>query len=54
MSGASSIHRFSPMNADPGLVVARATAAEYASWFRALADPTRAQILSLLPGAAGR
>ena len=26
----------------------RATAAEYASWFRALADPTRIQIVSLL------
>ena len=26
----------------------RATAAEYASWFKALADPTRIQIVSLL------
>jgi len=26
----------------------RATAAEYASWFKALADPTRVQIVSLL------
>jgi DNA-binding transcriptional ArsR family regulator len=26
----------------------RVTAAEYASWFRALADPTRIQIVSLL------
>ncbi len=26
----------------------RATAAEYASWFRALSDPTRVQIVSLL------
>jgi DNA-binding transcriptional ArsR family regulator len=26
----------------------RATAAQYASWFRALADPTRVQIVSLL------
>ncbi|MEV4254882.1 metalloregulator ArsR/SmtB family transcription factor [Spirillospora sp. NPDC049652] len=26
----------------------RSTAAEYASWFRALADPTRVQIVSLL------
>ena len=26
----------------------RATAAEFASWFRALADPTRVQIVSLL------
>ena|SRR5690348_11538843 len=28
--------------------LARATAAEYASWFRALADATRVQIVSLL------
>jgi len=28
--------------------VERAVAAEYASWFRALADPTRVQIVSLL------
>jgi DNA-binding transcriptional ArsR family regulator len=26
----------------------RATAAEYATWFKALADPTRIQIVSLL------
>jgi DNA-binding transcriptional ArsR family regulator len=26
----------------------RATAAEYAAWFRALADPTRIQVVSLL------
>ena len=26
----------------------RATAAEYASWFKALADPTRIQVVSLL------
>ena len=26
----------------------RATAAEYASWFKALADPTRIQIVTLL------
>jgi len=26
----------------------RATAAEYASWFRALADPTRVQLVNLL------
>ena len=26
----------------------RATAAEYATWFRALADPTRIQVVSLL------
>ena len=31
--------------ADP---LARPTAAEYASWFRALADPTRVQIVNLL------
>ena len=31
----------------------RATAAEYASWFRALADPTRVQIVSLLARSAG-
>jgi DNA-binding transcriptional ArsR family regulator len=28
--------------------LSRATAAEYATWFRALADPTRIQIVSLL------
>jgi DNA-binding transcriptional ArsR family regulator len=31
-----------------GLALDRATAAEYASWFKALADPTRIQIVSLL------
>ena len=35
------------MNADAE-PLDRATAAEYASWFRALADPTRIQIVSLL------
>jgi DNA-binding transcriptional ArsR family regulator len=30
----------------------RATAAEYAAWFKALADPTRIQIVSLLARAA--
>jgi DNA-binding transcriptional ArsR family regulator len=35
------------MNADAG-PLDRPTAAEYASWFRALADPTRIQIVSLL------
>ena len=33
------------VNAEP---LDRPTAAEYASWFRALADPTRIQIVSLL------
>jgi DNA-binding transcriptional ArsR family regulator len=33
------------MNMQP---LERATAAEYASWFRALADATRVQIVSLL------
>lgn len=28
--------------------LSRAAAAEYASWFRALADPTRVQVVSLL------
>jgi DNA-binding transcriptional ArsR family regulator len=28
--------------------LSRATAAEYATWFRALADPTRIQVVSLL------
>ncbi len=31
----------------------RATAAEYATWFRALADATRIQIVSLLARSAG-
>jgi DNA-binding transcriptional ArsR family regulator len=31
----------------------RATAAQYASWFRALADPTRVQIVSLLARSGG-
>src|SRR5580692_540078 len=35
------------MNADAE-PLDRTTAAEYASWFRALADPTRIQIVSLL------
>jgi DNA-binding transcriptional ArsR family regulator len=33
---------------DPLPPLARPTAAEYASWFRALADATRVQIVSLL------
>lgn len=35
------------MNNDPR-VLDRAAAAEYATWFKALADPTRVQIVSLL------
>jgi DNA-binding transcriptional ArsR family regulator len=35
------------MNDDDG-PLGRATAAEYATWFKALADPTRIQIVSLL------
>ena len=35
------------MNADAD-ALDRATATEYASWFKALADPTRIQIVSLL------
>jgi DNA-binding transcriptional ArsR family regulator len=31
-----------------GQPLGRATAAEFASWFKALADPTRVQIVSLL------
>jgi DNA-binding transcriptional ArsR family regulator len=33
---------------EPATPLDRVTAAEYASWFRALADPTRIQIVSLL------
>jgi DNA-binding transcriptional ArsR family regulator len=36
------------MNSDLAGPLDRATAAEYASWFRALADATRVQIVSLL------
>jgi len=36
------------MNDDQPRPLERATAARYASWFRALADPTRVQIVSLL------
>jgi DNA-binding transcriptional ArsR family regulator len=35
------------MNNDPA-VLGRAAAVEYATWFKALADPTRVQIVSLL------
>jgi DNA-binding transcriptional ArsR family regulator len=38
------------MNSDLAGPLDRATAAEYASWFRALADATRVQIVSLLAG----
>ena len=33
---------------EPAQPLDRATATEYATWFRALADPTRIQIVSLL------
>jgi DNA-binding transcriptional ArsR family regulator len=36
------------MNSELAEPLDRATAAEYASWFKALADPTRVQIVSLL------
>ena len=36
------------MNDEQGGPLDRVTAAEYASWFRALADATRVQIVSLL------
>ena len=36
------------MNSEQQGSLDRAAAAEYASWFRALADPTRVQIVSLL------
>jgi DNA-binding transcriptional ArsR family regulator len=36
------------MNGEPAEPLDRATATEYASWFRALADATRVQIVSLL------
>ena len=36
------------MKADGQQPLDRATAAEFASWFKALADPTRIQIVSLL------
>ena len=38
---------------DQASPLARDTAAQYASWFRALADPTRVQILSLLARSGG-
>jgi DNA-binding transcriptional ArsR family regulator len=38
---------------DQAVPLERATAAQYASWFRALADPTRVQIVSLLARSAG-
>jgi DNA-binding transcriptional ArsR family regulator len=36
------------MNDDQARPLERGTAAQYASWFRALADPSRVQIVSLL------
>jgi DNA-binding transcriptional ArsR family regulator len=36
------------MNKEQAGTLDRATAAEYASWFRALANPTRVQIVTLL------
>lgn len=36
---------------DADAVLERATAARYASWFQALADPTRLQVVALLAGA---
>jgi DNA-binding transcriptional ArsR family regulator len=41
------VYRRLSMNDDEGLLD-RATAEEYASWFRALADPTRIQVVTLL------
>jgi DNA-binding transcriptional ArsR family regulator len=38
---------------DQGMPLERGTAAQYASWFRALADPTRVQIVSLLARSGG-
>ncbi|HXZ69320.1 MAG TPA: metalloregulator ArsR/SmtB family transcription factor, partial [Streptosporangiaceae bacterium] len=37
----------------PGLALARPEARQYAAWFRALAEPTRIQIMSLLGRASG-
>jgi DNA-binding transcriptional ArsR family regulator len=38
---------------DQARSLARDTAVQYASWFRALADPTRVQIVSLLARSGG-
>jgi DNA-binding transcriptional ArsR family regulator len=50
--GAFIVYRRLTMN-DQARPLARDTAAQYASWFRALADPTRVQILSLLARGGG-
>jgi DNA-binding transcriptional ArsR family regulator len=42
------VYRRLTMNGDQTGPLDRVTAAEYASWFRALADATRVQIVSLL------
>jgi DNA-binding transcriptional ArsR family regulator len=42
------VYRRLTMNDGPGGPLDRAMAAEFASWFRALADTTRVQIVSLL------
>jgi DNA-binding transcriptional ArsR family regulator len=47
------VYRRLTMNADEARPLDRITAVEYASWFRALADPTRIQIVSLLARRGG-
>src|SRR5271154_6205191 len=42
------VYRRLTMNTEDAMPLDRAVAAEYASWFRALADATRVQIVSLL------
>jgi DNA-binding transcriptional ArsR family regulator len=42
------VYRRLTMNSERAEPLDRATAAEYASWFKALADATRVQIVSLL------
>jgi ArsR family transcriptional regulator, arsenate/arsenite/antimonite-responsive transcriptional repressor len=42
------VYRRLTMEDDEARPLERATAAQYASWFRALADPSRVQIVSLL------
>jgi ArsR family transcriptional regulator, arsenate/arsenite/antimonite-responsive transcriptional repressor len=49
----SIVYRRLTMDEIPGGPLDRATAAEYASWFRALADATRVQIVSLLARSGG-
>jgi DNA-binding transcriptional ArsR family regulator len=46
------VYRRLTMN-DQARPLERATATQYASWFRALADPTRVQIVSLLARTGG-